>query len=285
MSIENAREWLLSQNKNRGAFKLKRATKIAISSGKGGVGKTTVALQLAKTLSEKKRVLLIDCDFNLSNTAIKLKLPLNNNFYDLITQKKDFQDCLIKFSGFDLLSGCNGSIDLFNGKFEFEKIIIDIVRTHENSYDYVIFDGPAGMGRETLVLNAYCDHCIVVVTPDRASITDSYSMIKVLNKEFMIGEVYILANKVELSSQYKKIVKGLSETVENFLGARVKVLGGVPNFKLPTDKLDDLLFYGEKNTYSKIFNKIFSVFSDGSSDSIHYAAVGGMEQDVQLSRI
>ena len=88
MSTKNATEWLMS-HKRFDAHQLKkipnRTYSIAITSGKGGVGKTSVSIKMAKVLAEDGyRVLLVDFDTNLSNTAVKLGLPINDNFYDLL---------------------------------------------------------------------------------------------------------------------------------------------------------------------------------------------------------
>ena len=193
MSTKKATDWLESQN----SFKLKtqrpsnskrtdkRAVTISVTSGKGGVGKTSAAIKSARILSDWGfKVLLVDCDYNLSNTSVKLGVPLNNNFQDYLNSIKNFDQCLYKHGQFHLFSGCNGNFDLFENKLELEKIIIDILVNQEAVYDFIILDSPAGLLKETLVLNAYCDHRFVVVTPDKSSITDSYSLMKILSGKF-----------------------------------------------------------------------------------------------------
>ena len=152
--------------------------KISITGGKGGVGKTSIALKTAQELaSAGYKTLLIDCDSNLSNTAIKLGLPLDNKFEKILSGEAQFEDCLISRGNFHLLPACNGSVSVFESKINFDDVIIDIIASHENDYDYILLDCPAGASREALTLNAYCDHRWVVVTPDKSSITDSYSLV------------------------------------------------------------------------------------------------------------
>ena len=179
----NTSEWLLSQNKYQDKKTSQKATTISITAGKGGVGKTSVAVKFAKTLSSMGyKVLLIDCDYNLSNTVVKLGLPVTNDFYDLISARKDFDECVFKMGSFHLLAGCNGNIEIFKRGLELDRIIIDILVTHEREYDYILLDCPAGISKGTLTLNAYSDYRFVVVIPDKSSVTDSYSLIKILRK-------------------------------------------------------------------------------------------------------
>jgi len=234
-----------------------KTTTISITGGKGGVGKTSISLKLAKELvAQGQRVLLIDCDYNLSNTAIKLELPLSNTFYALVSSEKNFDECLYKDGNFHLLSACNGNIGLFDSNFKIEEVIIDIINEHEKEYDYILLDCPAGLMREALTLNAYCDMRVVVVTPDKASITDSYSLIKILSQKYGIKENHLLVNMYQNESQFERVVKTLSETVENFLGCRTRILGGVKRFNVDQNKFDKIFLSNGKNDLHQNFLQV-----------------------------
>ena len=136
-------EWLLSNNTqyhkqikdllDSRKNKREKSVTVSVTGGKGGVGKTSVSLKLSKELAKQgHKVLLIDCDYNLSNTALKLGLPITNTFYDLVSANKNFDECLHIDGNFNLLSACNGSLDLFDASFRIEEVIIDIINTHEN---------------------------------------------------------------------------------------------------------------------------------------------------------
>ena len=259
----NPSDWLASQNKYQSKKTSLKAKTISITAGKGGVGKTSVAVKMAKIMANSGyKVLLLDCDTNLSNTVVKLGLPINNYFYELISAQRDFDDCLHKDGNLHLLSGCNGSIDLFNKNLEVDRIIIDILVNHERDYDYIILDCPAGITKETLTLNAYSDYRFVVVTPDKSSVTDSYSLIKILNKEFGVNENHLLINKISSEPQYQRMVKTLSETVETFLKCRLHILGGIKNVEAPVDQFDTLLLNQENSSLHKNFMKIVKKFTE-----------------------
>jgi len=261
MSLSRTQDWLRSQNRfEDGRSEVRsivKAKTISITSGKGGVGKTSLTIKFGKALAHAgHRVLVLDCDYNLSNTFIKLNLPVSNNFYAFISNEKPFDKCLYKENNFHLLSGCNGNIDFVNRNIAFEKIIINIINEHELEYDYILLDSPAGIGRENLILNAYTDFRFVIVTPDKSSITDSYSLIKILKNKYGIKNFHLLVNKVDGSSQYKRIIKSLSETVDHFLNCRLKILCGIENINLIGDKFDSLM---AKNGHTEIDRKIIKV--------------------------
>src|SRR5437870_605100 len=108
---------------------MKKATTISITGGKGGVGKTSIALKLGMTLGElNKKVLLVDCDYNLSNTLLKLGLPVCEDFYGPVSSRKDLDGCLHRLGNFHLLPGLNGNLELFDkGGFSFDILVKDII--------------------------------------------------------------------------------------------------------------------------------------------------------------
>jgi flagellar biosynthesis protein FlhG len=250
-------------------------TKISITGGKGGVGKTSIALKTAQELaSAHYKTLLIDCDSNLSNTSIKLGLPLDNRFEKILTGEQTFDNCLFKKDFFHLLSACNGSETLFDSKLSFSEIILDIISAHESEYDYIILDSPAGLARESLILNAYCDYRWVVVTPDKSSITDSYSLIKILNSKFGIGHNHLLVNMYQNEKQFQRVIQTLSETIENFLGARTSILGGIQKIDVKNEGFDTFFLSDAKNEFQKNFVKLLYGFTEKVSGPLNLPQKG-----------
>ncbi|WP_127718027.1 AAA family ATPase [Halobacteriovorax sp. HLS] len=270
MSTKSAAQWLVGHNKfeqtkteSKGKKLFGKAKTISITSGKGGVGKTSVTLKLAKILSQQGfKTLVIDCDFNLSNTAVKLGLPITDNFYSLISARKPFEECIVEHDGFFLLSGCNGNMDLFDDQTGIERFIIDILVTHEKEFDYILLDSPAGIAKENLTLNAYSDHRFVVVTPDLSSITDSYSLIKILSTKYGVSENHLIVNKISTSNQLDRIIKTLGETVDNFLNSRLRILGGLVKKDISIDKFDKALLSEENSALHKNFLKVVELFAE-----------------------
>ena len=138
---------------------------------------------------------------------------MTNSFYSLVRGDISLEDCLYKDRNFHLLSACNGSLALFESDIELDKSILGIISTHKEKYEYVILDCPADISSSTLSLNAYCDDRFLVVVPDKSSITDTYSFIKILAEKYGINENCLIVNKVSHIRQYHKIVKTLGDTV------------------------------------------------------------------------
>lgn len=264
-AIETETEQILGHPHSLSPKKMKS---ICITGGKGGVGKTSISLKMAKELSAAgSRVLLIDCDYNMSNTAIKLGLPVSNSFFSLVSAEKSFDECLHKEGNFHLLSACNGSVELFNSNLKLEEIILDIMNEHEDEYDFILLDCPAGLQRESLLLCAYSDMRIVVVTPEKSSITDSYSLIKVLSQNHGIKENHLLVNKYNNQTQFSRVVKTMSETVENFLGCRTQILGGVKRLDVDHSRFDEQFLMRGKNDLHQNFLKVVEKLTEELSTS------------------
>lgn len=296
MSEDMASKWLISQNKYSDAKdqvelkpKLKKADTISITGGKGGVGKTSIALKLASLFAEQgEKVLLIDCDYNLSNTAIKLGLPVNNALLDYYKMRKDLKDAIVTYKGFDLLSSSSGSTELFDNETGLDRFIVDVMVKCESMYDKIILDCPAGLSKDVLTLNAYSDYRFFVVTPDRSSITDSYSMMKLLATQYGVKSNHLIVNKVSTVRQFQRVVKSLSETVENFLNAHLAILGRVIRENISIDQFDQLILGGKNSQLHNDLLKITKKFSDESDGSriklsSDYRIVDINRQDVSQS--
>jgi flagellar biosynthesis protein FlhG len=259
--------------------------KISITGGKGGVGKTSIALKTAQELARAGfRTLLIDCDSNLSNTGIKLGLPVDNKFEKLLSAESTFEECLIQRGNFHLLPACSGSTEIFDSKLNLAEIIMDIISSHEHEYDYILLDCPAGLSREALTLNAFCDHRFVIVTPDKSSITDSYSLIKVLSQKYQVQENHLLVNMYQNDRQFQKVVITLSETIENFLGARTHILGGISKLDVSAEGFDTFFLSETKSEWHKNFVKLLYGFTEKVGGPLNNPTKGtsqvAYEQDV-----
>ena len=141
-------------------------------------------------------------------------------------------------------------------------VIIDIISSHEHEYDYILLDCPAGVSREALTLNAYCDHRWIVVTPDKSSITDSYSLVKLLATRFGIKENDLLINMYQNDKQYQKVVHTLTETIQNFLGVRTNVLGGIKKVEVSAEGFDTFFLSEAKSEWQKNFVKLLYGFTE-----------------------
>ncbi|MBF0298856.1 MAG: AAA family ATPase [Oligoflexia bacterium] len=272
--MEKAQNWLLSFKGDEDlrcfdnelkdlSYKRNKALTISIASGKGGVGKTSISVKMAKELSLLgNKVLLIDCDYNLSNTLLKLNLPLNNNFYDFITSEKSFFDCINKIGNLHVLAGCNGHVELFENNIHFDKLVIDIINEYDQFYDYIIMDSPGGLSKSILNINAFCEHRLIIVTPDKSSITDSYSLIKLLKLRYGIRDNFLIVNRYVADKQYERVVKTISNTIKNFLSINTHVLGGLREHDNKLESFDSVLINDKNSKLHQNFLKILRNYHD-----------------------
>lgn len=282
-------EWLQTfstgkPTKTRPLQSFEPCVKIAVTGGKGGVGKTSIALKTAKELAlAGYRTLLVDCDSNLSNTAIKLNLPMDNKFEKLLSGELSFEDCLIAQGNFHLLPACNGSIEVFESKLQFEEIIIEIIQAHEHEYDYVVLDCQAGLSYSALTLTAYCDHRFVVVTPDKSSITDSYSLIKVLASRFGVSSNHLIVNMYQNEKQLQRVASTLTSTIGNYIGSATIALGGIPKLDVSAEGFDTFFLSEGKNEFHKNFVKLLYGFTEKTGEPLIRQSAGhlAIEHDVQ----
>lgn len=252
---------LLNQEHFQQLGEKKRATTISVTSGKGGVGKTTLALKLALELeAQNNKVLLIDCDYNLSNTLIKLNIPLDNRFYHFIKSEKSFWETIHKINNLHILPGCSGNIDLFENGVCYDKLIIKIINEYEYFYDYIILDSSAGLDQKTVNLNAYTEYRMIVITPDKSSITDAYSLVKILKMRFGIKNNYILINRYNSEHQLNRVANALIDTAKSYLGCRCQLLGGIREFSQIKENFDDVFFKNKNSLIHHDFVQILDQF-------------------------
>lgn len=208
-----------------------RAPLIAIASGKGGVGKTSLTLNLARSLAKAgKKVLVFDADLGLANIDVQLGLNPERDLSDVIKGKATLMEVITHASdvGVDIIPGRSGSHELpFTTSLDRQNILRDITDL-ARSYDVVLLDVAAGAGDEALVFSRFADRTLLVVTPDPSSITDAYAVIKLLkvrhnctNCEVVINQA---SNDVEGRSTYEK----MRMAAERFLKVHVPLAGVVP---------------------------------------------------------
>jgi flagellar biosynthesis protein FlhG len=247
---------------------------------------------LAKRLAEQgHRVLLVDCDFNLSNITVKLGLPLDDRLYSLYRGEKKFNDILHRWGNLHILSSSNGSLDVYENEVGFEYLVIDIINSQERNYDYIVLDCPAGVAKASLNLSAYSDLRMVVVTPDKSSVTDSYSLIKILNKSFGVKNAGLFFNQISSERQYNRLRTSFSQTIEKFLNCHAEVFGYLKYIEGPTDHFDQKMLNFADLELSTGIDKVVeflvekeggnSVSSPSLAPHLMKAREGRLEQKVQ----
>jgi flagellar biosynthesis protein FlhG len=201
-----------------------KARRIAVISGKGGVGKTVITANLAAALAaDGKRVLVLDADLSLANLDVILGLDPKRTIQDVLQGSCRPDDALIRTEkGFDLLpagSGLQENTVLSKNLTEKTEALLDEL---EDRYDFMLFDAGAGLGDVVLFFATLAHRILVVVTPEPTSIMDAYASIKVLRRLYDRNEFMLVVNQAdpERPDQTGAFVVGhLQSVVSKFVDA------------------------------------------------------------------
>ena len=207
----------------------KTARIISVTSGKGGVGKTSLSVNLAAHLSKQgTKILLIDADLGLSNVEIMLGVTPSYTLKDVIKHGKDIEDVIINGPyNLDFISGGNGFLELAElSEIEREEILIKIHKLEE-LYDIIIIDTGAGISKNVTAFLTISDEIIVITTSEPTALTDAYSIMKVISEEKLKQKIGLIINRVKTKSEFQQASNILISTAKKFLGEEIKSLGYV----------------------------------------------------------
>lgn len=207
---------------------------ITVTSGKGGVGKSNTAINLAIQFRKMgQRVIILDADFGLANIEIMFGAVPKHNFCDLIYQGKNIKE-IITWGPMDVgfISGGSGIAGLSNLSREYLTYIIQSLAELDAIADIVIVDTGAGISDAVLEFLVASGEILVVTTPEPTSITDSYSLLKALKRHPRFSEkasqVKVIANKVDSQNEGQALFNKLNAVVSRYLKLPITYLGAVP---------------------------------------------------------
>lgn len=210
---------------------------ICITSGKGGVGKTNVAVNLAYNLRKKgKRVLLLDADLNLANIDVLLGLTPRYNLHDVFTGEKTLKEILIEGpAGIRILPASSGIMEMSDLSESQRLYFMAEIEAFDHSMDYLIIDTGAGINNNVVYFNLAALERIVVLSPEPTSLTDAYALIKVLTTQHDIKKFRILINSAQNEKEALDVFRSLSLVADRFLPTlSLDFLGYIPlDKKLP----------------------------------------------------
>ena len=201
------------------ALPTRRARIMAVTSGKGGVGKTFLSANLAAALARRgQRVLVLDADLGLANLDVVLNLQPKITLHDVFTGKVHLEDAILPApGGFSVLLAGSGLVEYSRLTSEVREQLLRIIDTLAPRYDHILLDTGAGISDVVLYAVSLADDVLIVVTPEPTSMTDAYATIKVLATQQQRREIKVVVNQVGRSGDGRGIRNQLQLVVDRFV--------------------------------------------------------------------
>lgn len=192
---------------------------IAITSGKGGVGKTFVSANLAAALTRRsQRVLVLDADLGLANLDVVLNLHPKVTLHDVFTGKIPLQDAIIQApGGFSVLLAGSGMVEYSRLTPEVRNQFLNVIQEITPKYDVVLLDTGAGISDVVLFSISLASEVLVVATPEPTSLTDAYAAIKVLAMQQKRQHVRMVINQAARPGDGRAITSQLQQVLDRFV--------------------------------------------------------------------
>ena len=203
---------------------------VSMTSGKGGVGKTSLVANTALMLGQQgSRVLILDGDLGMANVDIMFRVRPEKTIFDVVKGDCEMKDILINVAdNVTLIPGGSGIFDLQNLSVFEKQILLDQVSSLGSGYDLMLIDTAPGIDDNVLYLNAAAQEINVVITPDPASLADSYALIKVLHQRYRENKFSIICNQVKDENEGMALYERLNTVSGRFLNVGLDYKGSVP---------------------------------------------------------
>ena len=211
------------------------ARTLAVTSGKGGVGKTFITANLAAALAARgHKVLVLDADLGLANLDVVLNLHPKLTLHDVFTEKATLEQAILPApGGFSVLLAGSGMVEYSRLTPEVRDKLLHIVEAVKPRFDWILFDTGAGISDVVLFAISMATDVLVVATPEPTSLTDAYATIKVLATQQERRHVGLLVNQANRTGEGKLICGQLQQVLQRFVGTqpgqtfRLELLGEV----------------------------------------------------------
>lgn len=219
--VESNRVHKLKKENSDGSLHTNRPKVIAITSGKGGVGKTNVVVNLAIACQRKgKKVLIFDADLGLANIDIIFGIHPKHTIEEIIRDGKELSQIIVKGpEGVSIIPASSGVQELTQ-LTEGQKInLLNEFDILNNMFDMLLIDTGAGISSNVIYFNMAAEERIIVMTPEPTSVTDAYALIKVMSQQHGVKRFYLLLNMVNDEDNAKSVFKNFSQAVARFMGS------------------------------------------------------------------
>ena len=207
-----------------------RGRVITVSSGKGGVGKTNISVNLAIALAQRgSKVCVFDADTSLANVNILLNIRPEYTLEQLLDGSRKIEEILLTGpGGISIVPAASGIAEFASLNSEQQKILLNALSTLEHRYDYLIIDTAAGISEKVTTFLQATEHCLLIVTPEPTSLTDAFALMKVMRRRQCDARIHILTNMVDNYLSSVDLYKRLSSAATRYLQIDLNYLGYIP---------------------------------------------------------
>lgn len=226
----------------------KKPLTLCVTGGKGGVGKTSFAVNFAIALTQSgKRVLVVDGDMGLANVDILLRLSVKNNIGDILESGADPRQALIfARPNLAVLPGSSGVPELVALEGAQQARMAAFLKEIAADFDYVIIDTAAGIGSSVLWFNRLSDHHIFILSPDPTSMTDAYALLKLLSRDHGISRFNVVLNFVRGAREGNQTLDTIRRVAQRFLNLQLSHMGSIPEDRMVRQAVLDQLPFVEQ---------------------------------------
>ena len=202
---------------------------LGIASGKGGVGKTAISVNLAVSLALRgQKVMFFDADLGLANAQLAFGCTTPFNFSHVLSGEKTLAEIIVTTrQGIRLIPGASGVQKLASLNSNETSAIVQAFSGIDEEIDYLIVDSAAGISNSVVTFMQASQHRLIVLRDEPSSIADAYGIIKVLVKDYNLEQIYIVPNMVESQASGYALFKRLNDVCPKFLGHPIKYLHSI----------------------------------------------------------
>jgi flagellar biosynthesis protein FlhG len=203
---------------------------IAVASGKGGVGKTSVSINLAVTMAQQgRKVMLLDADLGLANVDVLLGINTRRNLSHVISGEATLEEVIVEGpSGLRIVPSSSGTRSMLNLSTAEQGGLVRAFSELRDDVDVMLVDIAAGLSESVITFTRAAHEVVVVVCDEPASLTDAYALIKVLNRDHDVDRFHILANMTGNAHEGKQLFDKLARVSQRFLDVTLGYMGAVP---------------------------------------------------------